>query len=106
MSRPDHAERLRRNALSKLRAEHDGETWADDDLEWLESWDGSEEYLAELSELLGRTIEACREQFYKRRRLGQWVQVTTTVTTTTVTTYREACPRCFLIHATTQQDCE
>lgn len=93
------ADRLRRNAESKVHAHKDGDTWTDEDLEWLQSWDGSEAELAELAELLGRTIEACREQFYVRRRRG--VQVTTTVTTTTTTTTvsAEVCTRCWLIHA-------
>ena len=79
------SDRLRRNAESKLLADHDGEPWSDEELEWLASWDGTEPYLAELAELLGRTIEACREQFYKRRRTGSWVRVETTTTTTTTT---------------------
>lgn len=89
MSRPRQDERLRVNAASKAHAEHDGEPWGDDELEWLQSWDGTEPYLRELAELLGRTIEACREQFYKRRRQGSWICVErSTTTTTTTTTYR------------------
>jgi hypothetical protein len=83
------SDRLSRNAASKAKAEHDGEPWSNEELDWLRSWDGSAEYLEELAELLGRTIEACREQFYKDRRRGQTTRVTVTETTTrTVTVYR------------------
>lgn len=95
--------RLRRNAESKLHAEHDRELWSAEDLEWLASWDGTEGYLAELAELLGRTIEACREQFYQRRRRG-WATVTTTVTTT-VTVQVQVCTRCWIVHAPAQEEC-
>lgn len=95
-------ERLRRNAESKLHAEHDGEPWGAEDLEWLASWGGSEDELVEIAELLGRTIEACREQFYQRRRRG-WVTVTTTVTTTVTV---PVCSRCWLVHAAAQEECE
>jgi hypothetical protein len=78
--------RLARNAESRAKAEHDREPWGCDELEWLQTWDGSEEYLAELAELLGRTIEACRQQFYVRRQRGCWTATMTTTTTTT--TYR------------------
>jgi len=87
-------DRLERNAASKAHAINDGQPWAPDELDWLESWDGTEEYLAELAELLGRTIEACREKFYKVRRHGRG-EITVTRTTetrvtrsTTTTTYR------------------
>jgi hypothetical protein len=80
-------DRKQRNAESKAAAEHDREPWGSEDLEYLRSWDGSERYLAELAELLGRTIEACREQFYQRRRRG-WSLTEITTTTTTTTTYR------------------
>lgn len=96
-------DRLRRNAESKLHAEHDGEPWGGEELDWLASWDGTETDLAETAELLGRTIEACREQYYQRRRRG-WTTVTTVTTVTT--TQPVACPRCWLIHAPGQEECE
>lgn len=86
--RGSNTERLRRNAESKAQAEHDREPWSSEELEWLATWDGTEGYLRELAELLGRTIEACRERFYKCRRAGTWTESTTTTTTTTTTTYR------------------
>lgn len=84
------SERLRRNAESKLQADHDGHPWTDEELAWLASWDGTEPYLAELAELLGRTIEACREAFYKRRRTGTWHQVIDVRVTTTYSGWTEA----------------
>lgn len=90
MPRPENARRLRRNAESKQLAEHDGDPWSQDDLDWLQSWDGDEGYLVELAGMLGRTIEACREQYYQRRRSGDWgpraIRRTTTTTTTTTRT--------------------
>jgi hypothetical protein len=67
MSRPgNYAERQARNEESKSWAEHDREPWSADEYEQLtEYWDGSEETLTEIARLLGRTIEACRERYYK-----------------------------------------
>jgi len=84
----DHSDRLRRNAASKAQAINDGQEWSAEELEWLYSWDGSASYLEELAELLGRTIEACREKFYKSRRTGVTVTRTVTTTRTTTTVYR------------------
>lgn len=84
----DNSNRLRRNAESKAHAVNDGQPWASEELDWLESWDGTEPYLAELAELLGRTIEACREKFYKVRRHGRGEITVTRTTTTTVRTTR------------------
>lgn len=86
MSRGDHHERLRRNAESKDHAKRDRQPWEHDEHELLMSWDGSEDELWELAALLERTIEACRERFYKTRR-GKVSWYTKTVTTTT-TEYR------------------
>lgn len=88
-ARPRGTERLAVNAVSKAHAEHDGEEWTAEQLEWLQSWDGTEEYLRELAELLGRTIEACRERYYVRRRTGDWsITTTKTIRTQTTVTYR------------------
>jgi hypothetical protein len=76
------SERLRRNAESKETAEHDGEPWSSEELEQLIGyWDGTEETLAEIAELLGRTIEACRQRFYETQRIGYRVTVVETTTT-------------------------
>lgn len=67
MSRPgSYAERQAANEESKAWAEHDREPWSSEEQEQLvEYWDGSEETLVEIARLLGRTIEACRERYYK-----------------------------------------
>lgn len=80
--------RLAKNAESKARAEQDGQPWGSEELELLALWDGTEKELADLAEILGRTIEACREKFYKSRRTGFTVTTTETRTHTTTTTYR------------------
>ena len=78
-----HKGRLARHAASKAKAENDGQPWGSDELDVLRMWDGSEAELAAVAELLGRTIEACRERFYKDRRGYQVTRTTTTVTRTT-----------------------
>lgn len=71
MSRGSHEDRLARNAESKQNATHDREPWSQDELDQLFGyWDGTEDTLAEIAELLGRTIEACRERYYKARKGG------------------------------------
>ncbi|HXJ66210.1 MAG TPA: SANT/Myb-like DNA-binding domain-containing protein [Actinomycetota bacterium] len=77
--------RLARNDESRNKAEHHAEPWSQYEDEFLaEMWGepGSathtEGNLAEIAEALGRTIEACRERYYKVRRA-------TTVTYTTRT---------------------
>lgn len=84
------SERLQRNAASKVQAEHDGEPWSNEELDWLRSWDGSAGYLEELAGLLGRTIEACREQFYKDRRSGHTTRITVSTTVTIFRGWTEA----------------
>ena len=54
------------NAESKLTAEHDGEVWEAYEVELLEEGWG-EETVVEIAELLGRTIEACRQKHYDLR---------------------------------------
>lgn len=81
--RPKHSERLRINQESKAHADHDGEPWSQEELDQLFGyWDGTEQMVREIAELLGRTIEACRERFYKARR-GH-LRVTDKATTTVV----------------------
>ena len=82
----DHTERLAKNAESKAHAINDTLPWTAEELEWLQSWDGTEAYLEELAELLGRTIEACRQKYHTSRRIGFRVTSTRTTTTTTRTT--------------------
>ncbi len=78
----DDSTRLQRNLESKAWAEHDGEPWSGDELDVLMLWQGGEDELATLSELLGRTIEACRQRFYEARRGHIRVRTTVTVTET------------------------
>lgn len=84
----DYEARKARNENSLGGAEHHREAWLDYELELLMEWDHSEEGLAELAELLGRTIEACRQRYYEarkgRRRTRSVERTTTTVTTTRV----------------------
>ena len=82
------AKRLAKNAVSKEHAEHDCQTWTSDELEVLALWDCTEFGLADVAEVLGRTLEACRERYHKCRRLGVWEVTRTTTTTTTTATYR------------------
>lgn len=79
------AERLERNAASKGKAEHDREPWTQYEDEFLaEMWgepgsaSHTEEELAGIAEALGRTIEACRERFYKVRRASSVTYTTRT----------------------------
>lgn len=81
VTRPTTEERLRRNAESKCYASHDGEPWSSDELDVLMVWSGSEEELAACAELLGRTIEACRQRFYEVRGVGH-IRTETTVKVT------------------------
>lgn len=65
MKEKPYAERLRRNSLSSIHAVNAGEPWDDEDVEALMVlWDGTEDTLAEIAEMLGRTIEACRQRYF------------------------------------------
>lgn len=65
----DYEERAGRNDESRNVAKHHTEPWSADETEQLLGfWDGSEETLAEIAEILGRTIEACRQRYYISRR--------------------------------------
>ena len=90
----NYEERLRRNLESKAVAEHDREPWTVDELAFLLSEfpdaKGKPDEEMALAELLGRTIEACRQRFYDTvsgRKPSSVVRKTTTTTTTT-TEYR------------------
>lgn len=85
MSRGKDNERLARNAASKEYADNDGEHWDHDDLEFLLDWNGTEEDLKVIAELLGRTIEACRQRYYTAKRIGHRVTVIEKETTYKVT---------------------
>jgi hypothetical protein len=77
------AKRLDRNAASKAQAEHDREPWTqyeDELVQELWTENHTEAELAEIAETLGRTIEACRERYYKVRRAEVITYSTRTVT--------------------------
>lgn len=57
-------DRLDLNDLSRNTASRHRDPWSDDDLEWLMIWDHTEGMLIEIAEMLGRTIEACRQRYY------------------------------------------
>lgn len=88
MKSGDYLRRQAQNDASRTRAENDHQPWSEDEIEWLQTWDGTEGYLVELAELLGRTVEACRQRFYTSRRGVITRTTTTTKTKTTTTTYR------------------
>jgi hypothetical protein len=80
-----------RNHSSKLYAEHDTEPWSCEEEALLTQWDGTEDELILTAEVLGRTIEACRQRYYEVRRRGTFTSFTkTTTTTTTSCTWRDA----------------
>lgn len=59
----DYTKRQEANDASRARAEHHTEIWEAHEVELLEEgW--SEADLPEIAELLGRTIEACRQKHY------------------------------------------
>lgn len=79
----DHAERLRRNDESRNRANHHAEPWTGDELDMLfDEWGKSP--IEDIAEVLGRTIEACRQRYYETRQGKSHSVTTKTVTTTTV----------------------
>ena len=64
MSSHNYEVRREANELSRDTAEQHREIWEDHELELLEEgW--SETALPEIAELLGRTIEACRQKHYE-----------------------------------------
>lgn len=66
MTKP-HEDRLRRNDESRYRADNHAEQWTKEEDEFLQAfWKDADE--AEVAEILGRTIEACRQRFYIVRR--------------------------------------
>jgi hypothetical protein len=96
----DYEARQARNDESRTKAGHHTEPWLGWEEEVLALWEGGEGDLADLAEMLGRTIEACRQHYYVITRIGytrttirrSWDN-TTTVTVTTVT-----CSHCGLVH--------
>lgn len=89
-----HEERLARNAKSKAAADHDGEEWSSDEIDFLliefSQALGTPADEAVVAECLGRTIEACRQRFYdvKAGRARHVIVKHQTTTSTTTVTYR------------------
>lgn len=94
-----YVERLKRNEESKAFAQHDREPWTRDEIEFLLSefpdCKGKPDDEMALAELMGRTIEACRQRYYDtvagRKPGGASLvkrETTTTTTTTTTETFR------------------
>lgn len=75
------------NEKSKQSAEHDKEPWSAYEVEFLMThFEPDDQVLAMVAELLGRTIEACRQKFYVTAKTGNSTMTVTTQTTTA--TYR------------------
>ena len=84
----NYEERRDRNERSRQGAEKFAQPWGHDELELLMLWDGTEAELGDLAEMLGRTIEACRQKFYTSQRGTVTVTETETHTKTRTTVYR------------------
>lgn len=68
MSADRHRARQERNELSRNAATHHREEWLDSEIEMLMAfYDGTRDTLEDLAEILGRTIEACRERYLKTK---------------------------------------
>jgi|SRR5262245_17217694 len=66
MSEYNYGPRHKANEASRTTAEAHGEIWEQHEEELLqEGWADDESTLAEIAELLGRTIEACRQRHYE-----------------------------------------
>lgn len=64
----DYETRRNENDESRTYAERHREAWEPHELELLEEgWSEDETTLPEIAELLGRTIEACRQRHYEIR---------------------------------------
>lgn len=64
-----YAQRREANEASLAGAEHHAEIWEQHEVELLEEgWAADEATLPEIAELLGRTIEACRQKHYELAR--------------------------------------
>lgn len=80
-NRKDYAERAARNDESRTTADHHAEPWSGDEDDFLKAeWDNTDATLAVIAELLGRTIEACRQRYYIVQRGHVRTETTITVT--------------------------
>lgn len=68
----DYTRRQTANDASRDKAEHHKEIWEAYEIELLEEgWSDDEATLPEIAELLGRTIEACRQKHYELRKAAE-----------------------------------
>lgn len=86
----DHRERLNRNIKSRDKANHFAEEWSEDEVVFLMQEfalaKSHPEEEAVVAEILGRTIEACRQKFYQVRAGSTKVVRVKETTTRTITT--------------------
>lgn len=84
-----------RNVESRDQATNHNQAWEPWQLDLLLDWNGDDDELTALAELLGRTREACRERYYHARRTAvgavepprHSTTVVQSVTTATTTVY-------------------
>lgn len=68
----DYTRRQAANDASRTTAQNHTEVWEAHEVELLEEgWSDDETTLPEIAELLGRTIEACRQKHYELRKAAQ-----------------------------------
>lgn len=61
----ENKKRTRRNEESRNHADKNNELWSEEEVQLLtELWTPNAEELKELAEMLGRTVESCRQKYY------------------------------------------
>lgn len=59
------SKRTRRNEASRNHADNNNQLWDDQEVQLLmELWTPNAEELKDLAEMLGRTVESCRQKYY------------------------------------------
>lgn len=86
-----------RNIESKAWATRDGQPWSpEEEKELVEYWNGHDEaLLAETSEVLERTIEACRQRYYEIHARG--IRTVMVEFKVSVTRDTPTCPNCHMV---------
>jgi hypothetical protein len=86
--------RAQQNDQTRAQAVNDRLAWTQDEVDLLMTCEGDLECFKVAAQILGRTLEACRQHYYVVKR-GEWhpinrgtTTVTKTVVTTTVTEYQ------------------
>jgi hypothetical protein len=88
------SERQAQNDRSRNTATHHGEPWLDFEDDILLAWSGLEAELVVAAELLGRTVEACRQRYHLVRNHGRVGANARTAHPAAAPT----CDRCYLQH--------